>query len=236
MNRERSWKKAHPTAYQKGDIVLYWTPKQPKHYRTDDRKREMFIEAPGKWKARWTGPHTIIARTSNNTYDIRHGDTFEIRKDIHTDTLTPFHPWSDAHVSTSEMMDKIPKWKVGGEIDKGTMVALPDSLNRFSIGKLLEDAKKDDSELYFQWFSNWSENSSKVGSLFKPGWINQKGKRYYGDRTKGDKPYTNRETDTSICRHSVMMHSFDILESGKLSKSVRKAIEQFRKDFHINPG
>ncbi len=237
-SRQVASKGARWTSYDVGDYVLYWQPKQTGHTReskdeeTTENTPEIANDAPGKWRLRWTGPHCVVARTSENTYDVRDGATDRVMEGLHVDTLCPYHPWDDANPSTSPDIDKLAPWKVGGKADIGALLAVPLDDDAFGIGRLVS---RNNDHLQWQWYSNMRESWQPEGTSFRPGWLNAAGDPYWGERRGRDKPYVSAAGDKFV-DYNIIIHGFELTAAARLPIPVRKAILRTRKQWPSSMG
>jgi len=109
---------------------------------------------PGKWKYKWTGPHSIVRVHGDraNVYLVRHRKTGkEFLANVNR--LSPFHPWSDTRPDTAERQQEDAPFNKGGRAQVGDLVAFPlEGAVPFGVGKLISRA--EDGRLSFQWLSN----------------------------------------------------------------------------------
>ena len=98
----------------------------------------------------------------------------------------------------------------------------------FGIGRLLQD--DDGTDLYFQWYSNFSSSWSSTSS-FKPGWLNADGSAYYGHRRNNDLPYTSRSSGTVVPGEYALLHGFTLTKGDHLPANVYRAIRSARSEW-----
>ena len=191
------------------------------------------IDAPGKWRPRWTGPHEIIRQSSQTTYDFVDNTTARVYADIHVDTLYPFHPWSMDHPSTSPKIDRELPWHFGGHLRENTLVALPAPEGSFFIAKLLSLPLDDNEALNLQWLSNRIGRQTQSSS-YMPGWIRHDDREYYGKRCNNDQPYTALTSETVVTREDVILHDFHLTTRCRLNVGTFQAIKRARKSWPEN--
>ena len=210
--------------YKVSDQVLFWEPAQSKYLHQEDGEvDEQKIKAPSKWRAKWTGPHTItkLSEKSDDHYEIWHREkgTSVI---AHANRLKLFQPWSEGVASTSWMYDSKRSYKCGDWVDEGSLVVVP--LERpypFGVAKLLKS--DPNGELTLQWLGNKKDD---VRGNFELGWLNDKGKPYYAPVPKDleHKPYTANSDGVCMNQRDVLMHSFSLTETGKLPRPMLRTI------------
>ena len=236
LNQDSALKRVKVRDFEKGDSVLYWQPRQSSFAREDEISQDGFVHlkekstnAPGKWRPRWTGPHEILQRTGESTYDLRDGTTARTVADVHVDTLWPFHPWSDDHMSTSYDVDRIAPWKFGKDFSVGDLLAIPLAGGGFGIGRLLN---LDERPLLFQWLSNHNDSYAASSSVFLEGWKDSRGNHYYGRRTgRNEVPYTSVDTGSKVDPSGVMLYGFSLTKTSRLPVPVRRTITRLRVDW-----
>ena len=220
------------------DFVLYWQPQLPRKYHLDRHSiTDEYRKAPGKWVNRWTGPHVVTKRTSENTYNLLDVRSQLPLENIHVDTLWPYSPWSEEAPSTSPDIDLALPWSQKKELIKDDLFAIPlegeENIAHFGIGKFISF----DSNRYiqFQWLGNFSDIWSP-SATFRPGWIRYSNSRnsepYWGPQEhERDHPYLNTYTDTFIGLASVLLSGFKLTASDTIPAPVRRAIIHARLSF-----
>jgi hypothetical protein len=119
---------------------------------TTDKDGHSF-RLPKKWKYRWTGPHTVLGKSTTtaetdmrdsiipNNYDVRHcttGATFR----ANVNRLTKFHKWSESILSTSPTSVTREGFQTTGRPEVGSLLIIPFSEEQednapIMVGKLL---------------------------------------------------------------------------------------------------
>ena len=203
---------------------------------TTDKDGHSF-RLPKKWKYRWTGPHTVLGKSTTtaetdmrdsiipNNYDVRHcttGATFR----ANVNRLTKFHKWSESILSTSPTSVTREGFQTTGRPEVGSLLIIPFSEEQednapIMVGKLL--SRDDDTgHLVFQWLWN------KKGSMRHPmhlGWNSPKGGWSWAQPRNNDDgkytPFTNMQDEGTleITDNQVICHSFQ-LKQGYLPDSV----------------
>ena len=212
-----------------GDLILYWEPAQPKTMQTAHQRLTSTIttKAPKKWKCSWTGPHEVIRKVADETgfrYTFYHRNR---GKEIstHVNKLVRFQPWSDGIMSTSADIDMAPLYRSGAWVQNNSLVVVP--LLRpypFGIAKLLDC--DEDGNMTLQWLGN--ETNGTAGT-FELGWrtSNRPGSRtYYAQtpRKAAGIPYTTDIDELRMNQTDVLMHSFELTDSGRLPAPLLRAI------------
>ena len=220
------FKIARPEDNVKGDLVLYWEPRQTKKlFNEDDAEGQQATDAPGKWRPRWTGPHEIIGvdeDTEGRHYTFLHG-TKAIRMRSHVNKLIKFTPWSNKIASTSAWLDGNQGYRTGDWAQKGELIIVP--LERpypFGIACITE--APPNGQISYQWYGNID---NKVEGIIKPGWLDANGKIYYADKKKcsSHRPYEGQET-TPMHQRDIVIHDFKLTQRGHLSTNVLRAIAE----------
>jgi hypothetical protein len=233
--KNKTSKRKQPT-YKPNDFVLYWQPQLPRKYHlSSSTTGSIYQEAPGKWVPRWTGPHIITKRTSENTYNLIDTRSQQQLLNIHTDTLWPYSPWSDEEPSTSPDIDRALPWRTDNTLVSGDLFAIPleGQDDHFGIGKFFTfDTNR---YLQFQWYGNdadlWTPKAT-----FRPGWISHSVDRneepYWGNQAHTrDRLYLNTFTDTNIGNASILLRGFQLNKDGTIPAAVRRAILHARLNF-----
>jgi hypothetical protein len=223
--------------YEVGSAVLLFQPGLPA-YTIADGTVEIVATSPKKWTPQWTGPHVVSARKGVNNYDIVHGSSGTVYKNQNVNSMFPWKPWSKEISSTSAGHDMVVPWTFGGLPDNNSFVAvgLTDS---FEVGKLLVGPKDMEEPLHFHWWSNATNNHAN--RIF-PGWHTPTKKKqgdpkpYYKAERKdlGDRPWTNKETDTTTTSVDIMLNGFQLTKAGKLPAAVKWAAAHSREIFFDN--
>jgi hypothetical protein len=130
-------------------------------------------------------------------------------------------------------MDKPKPYKMGGEISPDSMIIIQlddDTEEPFGIAKVtaVHKDKGEYGELDFRWYACTRNNPrGKV----QPGWITtHRGKIvgcYYADKPKNDKdePYLGTHSSTVLTHWEVILHGFNLTQTGHIPKAVLNAIE-----------
>ena len=173
VNRMAREAKAKKVEYFVGQPVLLWQPQQSP-YTVVDGEYTPSKTSPQKWAPRWTGPHIVHKKMSDNTYDVVHGRTGAIMSRCNVNGMWPAPAWSDYIQSTSTDFDRDVPWMSGGmPIDNALITVVVDmdgDNHTFQVGKLLEPPTQD-GLLYFQWMA---DRAGKLKGALKPGWVNTK--------------------------------------------------------------
>jgi len=231
-NRTCREARSRDVSFKRDDYVLYWQPGQKA--TTIDAGREAtpttntgpYQSTPKKWTNRWTGPHRIIRKTSDNHYVFEHYRT-AVEVKSHVNRLCIFRPWSETILSTSAEDDEPPRWKVGGKVAVGDLIAFPlldDDNNAVPFGIAeLTGFSRDGKSFTIRWFSNSTDN---VRGTFKPGWLTRAKTMYYADkrRHRSDKPYEGSDTNTTVSHASVILHGFKLTSGHRLPTAVLRKI------------
>ena len=195
------------------------------------------LHLPKKWKYRWTGPHTVLGKSTTtaetdmgdsiipNNYDVRHcttGATFR----ANVNRLTKFHKWSESILSTSPTSVSREGFQTTGRPEIGSLLIAPFAEEQednapIMLGKLLS-RNEETGHLVFQWMWN------RAGHMRQPmhlGWNNPKGGwSWTQPKGKGANkftPFTNMQDEGTmeITDNQVICHSFK-LKQGYLPVSV----------------
>ena len=218
-------KQSKKMEYAIGDQVLYWEPALTEYLHHEDDKGSK-VKAPSKWKKRWSGPHTIRKRERNKTdfhYSFWHRER-GATVTTHVNRLKLFQPWSEGIASTSWRYDTKRTYKTGEWVAEGSLVVVPlEKPYPFGVGKLLES--EDNGDLTLQWLGNRDEN---VRGRFELGWLNKQGKPYYASTPKDldHLPYTANSDGIVMNQRDVLIHGFELSETGKLPRTMLRTISE----------
>jgi hypothetical protein len=235
LKRKAHWKNGKgpkQPEYNIGDFVLYWEPAQTKTMQTPEQRLAniTMTKAPKKWKASWTGPHTVTGKKANESgyhYKFYHrGRGTEIN--THVNKLSAYSPWSEGILSTSADIDDKPLYKSGSWVADGSLVVVPLlEPYPFGIARLLKC--EEDGEMLLQWMGNARDF---VTGTFEPGWVYKDSRRrtsgtiYYratADRSSHE-PYTTAMDDLTMNQRDVLIHGFELTASGHLPAPLLRAI------------
>ena len=228
-NRTCREERSRKVNYKPGDSVLYWQPgiglsQNDAPPRQHDAEVTPVNTTPKKWSNKWSGPHEVVRSEGGNHYIIRHCHTAQDIK-AHVNRLCAFYPWSDDLPSTSMDLDSQPSWKVGGQVDIGSLIIIPlqDSTCPFGVARLL--ATNNKGIFKFRWLSNRADN---VKGTFQPGWLTKSGECYYADRKrhKSHAPYLSTNSDTKISAKDIILHGFDLTDGLRIPAPVLRAVSK----------
>ena len=211
--------------YEVGDQVLYWEPAQTK-YLHQEGDAEARIKAPSKWRKRWSGPHTISKRERNKSeyhYSFWHRER-GTNVSTHANRLQLFQPWSEGVASTSWRYDAKRTYKTGEWVAEGSLVVvLLEKPYPFGVAKVLKCI--DGGDLVLQWLGNRDNN---VKGRFELGWLNQHGNPYYASVPKSldHLPYTANSDGVVMNQRDVLIHGFELSDTGKLPRSMLRTISE----------
>ena len=240
-NVEYKSKFMNQTDFAPGQKVHYWQAGASDKQQLEETKEQDDVDSepttdkdghafrlPKKWKYRWTGPHTVIGKSTTtaetdmgdsiipNNYDVRHcttGATFR----ANVNRLTKFHKWSESILSTSPTSVSREGFQTTGRPEIGSLFIIPFAEEQednapIMLGKLLT-RNEETGHLVFQWMWN------NIGHMRHPmhlGWNNPKGEWSWAQpRGKGaDKytPFTNMQDSGTqeITDNQVICHSFKL--------------------------
>ena len=226
INKARREKSSVPVVYQEGDMVFLWQPEQGGYNTATGTVVQE--TAPGKWTYRWTGPHVIQSKASDNTYNVTEWRTGLLRERCHVSTMAPFCPWSVDIPSTSPEVDRQLPWSQPSvKIAVGSLLAVAtEGSGEFGVARLLQP--DDGGDLRFQWLSNFHQVCGPRAT-YAPGWLRDDGKVYWGKRRDRNPPYTAVDSGTCVLGEHVLLHSFSLTRSGRLPVDVYRAILNVRK-------
>ena len=211
--------------YAQGDQVLYWEPAQTKYLHSEDDS-EVKIRAPSKWKDRWSGPHSITAKNEEKTnfhYTFWHRER-GTAVTTHANRLKLFQPWSEGIASTSWRYDTKRTFKCGEWVAEESLVIVPlEKPYPFGVAKVLNS--DNHGNLMLQWLGN---RENDVRGRFELGWLTTKGKPYYAAVPKEikHKPYTANSDGVEMNQRDVLIHGFELSETGKLPKTMLRSISE----------
>jgi exodeoxyribonuclease III len=210
---------------------------------TEERSGSTFL-LPRKWKYRWTGPHTIIGKSTTsidtdesdniipNNYEVRHcttGKTFR----ANVNRLTKFNKWSESILSTSPTSITRVGFQTTGIAEIGSLLIIPFAEVQadnapIMIGKLL--SRDDDTQhLEFQWL--WNRN----GNMLQPmhlGWNKPNGGYTWTQpKSKDAAGYTaftniNDEGAKECTDNQVICHGFTLNKQGYLPETVLRFLTE----------
>jgi hypothetical protein len=224
-NRARRDKRMSQASFDVGELVLYWQPRrgQIEGKATDDFDKTE-TRVPQKWTAKWTGPHEVLSRISDNTYvflDARRGTEIT----THVNRIFAFHPWSEEILSTSAELDETRDWLVGGRASAGSLIAFGlEGTHAVGVGRMLGELA--DGSIDFQWIGNRAYNVKADKQL--PGWINRNGEVYWAEdrRSSGHKAYTGSDDQTVIDHRNLYAHGFKLTAKGRIGAAVWRVIQR----------
>ena len=204
---------------------------------------------PSKWKFKWTGPHIIVRRKSDNVYIIH--NTFRNQEEpVNVDRLVRYYPFANhpdlelrrakkawrgdavAPVENTKMDKDEPHRKEKGPQPGDMVIVYLPQKNPFlgpqplCVGRYLCDDDTVPGAIQVQWFSSLQgalsgqENSTK--KRFLPGWIDHKNLHYWkrAPLYYKDTPFTNFNMDATVSKEDVLMWAFDLNHDGRLPKLV----------------
>ena len=207
--------------YDVGDTVLYWEPAQPKVLRSEEEDTNLILKkAPGKWKPRWTGPHSIVAVQEgrySNRYTMRHGPRKREIENVKSDKLRPYTPWSSSIVSTSSELDAATgPFAVGAWCKAGDLFIVPLAQPYpFGVGKVLEAF--DDGRIRYQWYGAKGYGAT---SVYEAMWWDGR-KSYRGRRRNvAHGPFEDKETGMVIRQEDLVLHGFTMTRTRRLREAV----------------
>jgi hypothetical protein len=215
--------------YNIGDFVLHWEPALPKTMQTPAQRLTNITttKAPKKWKASWTGPHEITKKTPDETgyrYKFYHrGRGIEI--DTHVNKLTGYQPWSEGILSTSADIDDKPLYKSGSWVANGSLVVVP-LLEPYPFGIAMLLRCNEEGDMRLQWMGN---PLNSTNGTYELGWKTTKGSRatiYYGPTASKAThiPYTTDMDELNMNQRDVLIHDFELTNSGRLPAPLLRAI------------
>ena len=212
--------KMKDVCFEPGDYVLYWQPGHDKPSAATDT--EAPLEPPAKWTYRWSGPHRIIKRLTDNHFEFVHCKTGDTIKS-HVNRLCIFHPWSDDLPSTCPEIDDDTPWSMSGRAKPGDFFITPLEDCEgwpFALGRV--QALRPDNTLDFVWYSNSTDN---LRGVVKPGWRKPDKTIYYDDKPDGgDEPYTGDHSGTTVRHEDLVVHGFALTGTGRIPMSVLKVV------------
>ena len=203
------------------------------------------ITIPGKWRSWWQGPFKIIAKKTDNLYEI------EVKGKpllANVNRLTPHDCWSDSVEDTntiswldgplSHINNKpnfIPQTKGPTKTIKvGTMVAWPQepsptAKSPFGIGKVIS-TKTDEATgrelLVCQWYGNTRD---RIYSTYRPCWYQKSTKQVYFSATRHHASHpadTTSDYGVEIFSDSIAIQDFEIGDDDRLSANDLKTISE----------
>ena len=218
---------ARPKENVKGDLVLYWEPRQTKKLfdENDTSEGQQPTDAPGKWRPRWTGPHEIIEvdeSSEGRHYTFLHG-TKATRMRAHVNKLIKFTPWSEKIASTSAWLDGNQGYRTGDWAQKGELAILP-LLRPFPFGIAIITETPPSGYVSYQWYGNTGDD---VEGILRAGWIDANENIYYADKKKdpSHKPYMGQES-MPMHQRDIVIHDFKLTKAGRLSANVLRVIAE----------
>ena len=177
-----------------------------------------------KFLYRYSGPHRIHAKISNNAYQFVDGRTGKIR-DANVRFLRLWNPWDDS-------WENQPEHTVQDFVEREVVVLRNDiCIIRFAqecpedppwgVVKILQ--KNNDDTIVAQWMSNYKE---ALLAKHLPGWIDAKGKHYYKAKPQhpSHEPYTNLTAGVALRVSDIAYSGIKINEDGTLEETLIKAI------------
>lgn len=213
--------------YDIGDQVLFWEPRQPKAMQTPEQllKNVLVVEAPRKWKDKWSGPHVITSLTSCKTgfrYTLHHRER-AVDIETHVNKLCLYQPWSTGLGSTSNDIDSKRLYKCGEWAPSGALVIVPLlQPHPFGIAKIISCTTDGDLEL--QWLGN---NTDNTNGKFLPGWTPPRTLKPYfapGSKSQHHVPYLTSRDGIYMNQRDVLMHGFELTDSKQLPAPLLRAI------------
>ena len=93
----------------------------------------------------------------------------------------------------------------------------------FGVAKVLDSGENGD--LVLQWLGN---RNNEIRGRFELGWLTNKGKPYYAAVPKqiDHKPYTANSDGVEMNQRDVLIHGFELSETGKLPKTMLRSISE----------
>jgi hypothetical protein len=227
IESKRGPRQSKRPVYTIGDQVLFWEPVQPKTMQTQAQLLQgvQVVNAPQKWRSRWSGPHTILNRRlvgDTVRYKFYHK---ERGKDLetHPNKLCLFQPWAVGLGSTSWDIDAKRLYKTGEWVPTGSLVVVPmQEPCPFGIAKVLSCTP--DGDLTLQWLANHEE---KPEGTFKPGWTHHaKFEPYFAATPKNPAhvAYTTSAEGFQLNQHDIIMHGFALTGKDHLPAPLLRAI------------
>ena len=214
-----------------GQRVFYWQPgasDKDQRFENDERR------IPAKWRFKWTGPHSIVRKSSPNTYVIRMRST-GVEVTANVNRLSAFYAWSDDLPSTSAeppLEDDLQQdgYRVGGKVAVGALFVVPlanlDTPFAVATWLLSRDGR---GALHYQWVGNARDS---VLSPIRPGWLDQRdNKHIWGEPPARERrhyvPLTGDMYDmTPLFDRDTPVHGFELTSRNKLPDKVLAAVSR----------
>jgi hypothetical protein len=191
------------------------------------------VEAPKKWKDRWSGPHRVTHKVKDKTgfrYTFYHKERGKAI-DTHVNKLALFQPWSAGLPSTSWDIDAKRLFKSGGWAKTGELVLVPlERPHPFGIAKILQVSIQGD--LTLQWYGNGAgpvidgERICDTKGTYLPGWTGPRVRKpYYQAEPRREEhlAFTAGE-GARMNQRDVLIHGFELTKSNRLPSPLIRAI------------
>ena len=228
------------TIFEKGDGVYYLEPNGVPIEKISQEMKEDGIFAPQTWLDKWSGPHIIKSRKSNENYIMWHT---ERREDIrvHVSTIRQYSPFSDTLEDTSKL--QITDWDVKPVPESLQNPAINDLILMFSendkqtpysVGAYLgvvKDSTWPVPYIKVQWLISSNQAAKELSTQsFRKGWIKKDGQTYSSKDIPTDpdiRPYTNcDEPWCTILRNEIIFFGFQLNSKHKLPQEALLAAQR----------
>jgi len=220
--------------------VYYLEPNGVPIEKISQEMKEDGIFAPQTWLDKWSGPHIIKSRKSNENYIMWHT---ERREDIrvHVSTIRQYSPFSDTLEDTSKL--QITNWDVKpvpeslqnpAINDLILMFSKNDTQTPYSVGAYLgvvEDSTWPAPYIKVQWLISSNQAAKNLSTQsFRKGWIKKDGRTYSSKDIPTDpdiQPYTNcDEPWCTILREEIIFFGFTLNNKHKLPQEALLAAQR----------
>ena len=250
-------KKQVETIFEKGDGVYYLEPNGVPIEKVSQEMKEDGIFAPQTWLDKWSGPHIIKSRRSNENYIMWHTDRQEDIR-VHVSTIRQYSPFSDTLEDTSKL--QITDWDVKPVPESLQNPAINDLILMFSkndkqtpycVGAYLGIIKDDTWPVPFikvQWLTSSNQAATDLSKQsFRKSWIKKDGQTYSAREIPTDpdtRPYTNcDEPWCNVLREEIICFGFTLNSKHRLPEetllAARRHADSETRDYissPVNPG
>jgi hypothetical protein len=230
-------KRVHVTFEAKDPVLIY--------------ELEKYVPQKGEEKPaskllnRWTGPHTIEKKLSDNKYSVLHASS-KRRRELHVNRLYPYQYWKDNTPTPVLDLAKINKraikykWltKDRYKPKKGELIILatPDEAGDVPFTAAKIQTVHSSGKLTIQWMGNL-ENS--LHSAQHPGWMYEEDSEivwYYAKRPRKatHRPYTNAHSQLPIHRDNVLFNGFTLTNNPQAPRFRVELLKEISTCDHID--